>query len=125
MLSYFGSKEILFVEIVKHHGEDLQATTDPEHTDSIRFAAGLLDGITGTIATSGMRQLLLSLTMEVAEPDDAAHDFIETRYSAFREIAEYALLAPQVHGEFPADGNAAAAGAMIVAAFDSLQTQWS
>lgn len=125
LLRYFGSKENLFVEIVKHHGEDLQLRVDPEHRDfSIGFAAGLLDAMTDTIATAGLSQLLLSLTMAAAEQDHAAHDFIGLRYAAFREIAESALRKLQERGEFPANGDPAAAAVLIVAAFDGLQTQW-
>ena len=125
LLRYFGSKENLFVEIVKHHNENVELAVDPEHVDfTIGLATRILDAMTSSIAAAGMSKLLLSLTMAAAEQDHTAHDFIGTRYKAFRELTESALVTLQDRGEFPVHASPAVAATLIAAAFDGLQTQW-
>lgn len=125
LLRYFGSKENLFVEIVKHNNENVEVQVDPEHTDfTIGLATRILDAMTSSIAAAGMSKLLLSLTMAAAEEDHTAHDFIRNRYQRFRELAETALVTLQERGDFPAHASPATAAVLIAAAFDGLQTQW-
>jgi AcrR family transcriptional regulator len=125
LLHYFGSKDALFLEILKHHTTALNVAVDPEHTD---FTQGLVSRIliaaAENLASAGLSQLFLSVTTEATESDHIAHAFIAHRYAATREVARDALTELQTQGRFPAHGNPAAAAALIASSYDGLQLQW-
>jgi len=125
LLHYFGSKDALFVEILRYHDTRLTERIDPEHTDFARdLVRRILDALSDSTTAPGMSQLVLSVSAAASESDHAAHAFIGARQDAFRTITEGALRQLQKDGGFPADADAAAAAALITAAFDGLQLQW-
>ncbi|WP_243077171.1 TetR/AcrR family transcriptional regulator [Microbacterium sp. SS28] len=125
LLHYFGSKDALFLEILRFHSDIVNVEVDPEHTD---FTAGLLARILAALSDSleetGRSRLMLSVTMEATSEDHIAHDFIRYRYESFREVASAALTEMQTRGEFPADADPVAAAAVIASAFDGFVIQW-
>lgn len=122
LLHYFGSKDALFAEIVRHHDEALAVEVDVEHTD---FAQGLYERIVNagavSVAEPGMSQLQLNVAVAASEPDHAAHDLIRARYVAARAVATSALTTLQDRGEFPRDADPAVAATLIASALDGLQ----
>jgi AcrR family transcriptional regulator len=125
LLHYFGSKDALFVEIVRHHSAIVELEVDPEHTDfSQGLATRILDAATASLESAGMSQLLLNLSTAASETGHSGHDFVERRYEAFRETVGHALRQMRDQGHFPQDGDPAACAAVITAAFDGLQLQW-
>jgi AcrR family transcriptional regulator len=125
LLHYFGSKDTLFLEIVRRHEKDVAAQVDPEHAD---FAANLAERILNAASDStekpGMSTLMLSLATAASEATHPAHDYMRSRYEVMREITTSVLTVLQTRGQFPADGDPAAAAALIASALDGLQMQW-
>lgn len=125
LLHYFGSKDALYVEILRHHAEVLAIQVDSEHADfSYNFAQRSTEALWASVREPGISQLLLSLATEATEEGHIAHAEIERRYASFREVASTALSAMQERGEFPSDADPAIAAALLAAAFDGLQLQW-
>ena len=125
LLHYFGSKDTLFLEIVRRHEEDVAEQVDPEHAD---FAANLperiLNAASDSIAKPGMSTLMLNMATAASEGTHPAHDYMRSRYEVMREITTSVLTVLQSRGQFPADGDPAAAAALIASALDGLQMQW-
>lgn len=125
LLHYFGSKDALFLEILKHHTTALNVAIDPEHTDFTRgLVTRILVAAEENLASAGLSQLFLSVTTAATEDDHVAHAFIAQRYAATREVATDALTQLQTQGRFPATGDPSAAAALIASAYDGLQLQW-
>lgn len=125
LLRYFGSKDLLFVEVLRHHSARIEVEVDPEHTDfAVDLTTRVVDAVAANISAAGMSQLLLSLVMDATDEEHAAHEFIKNRYEAFRQVSAAALRTMQERGQFPADGDPDAAAVLLVSAFDGLQMQW-
>lgn len=125
LLHYFGSKDALFVEILRHHGEAVAVEIDADHVDfSQRLVTRILDAASDSIGADGMSQLLLSTAAAASEVDHIGHAYIAHRYSSFIDVTRTALIELQSRGQFPSDGDPGAAAALIASAFDGLQLQW-
>lgn len=125
LLRYFGSKDALFVEVLRHQQEQLMIDFDPDRTDfSLNLTDRVLDAVTANITAAGLSQLQLSVTMAALDPEHQGHTFIKDRYQAFRSVTADTLRALQERGEFPVSGDPDAAATLITAAFDGLQAQW-
>lgn len=125
LLHYFGSKDALFLEILRFQSDAVAVMVDPEHTDfTVGFATRVLDAIADSLEAVGWSQLLLSVTLDATEADHVAHAYIRERYEVFRELTATVLIELQQRGQFPADGDPAAAATIIASAFDGLQMQW-
>ncbi|GAA2971459.1 AcrR family transcriptional regulator [Microbacterium terrae] len=125
MLYYFGSKDALFLEILRWHDADTAAMIDPEHTDfSIGFANRILDALSYSVAVNGISQLLLSLLIAAGDPEHPAHTYFRERYESFVLYAHQGLSGAQARGEFPADGDPEAAAVILASSFDGLQLMW-
>lgn len=125
LLHYFGSKDTLFLEIVRRHEQDVAAQVDPEHADfAANLAERILSAASDSTARPGMSTLMLNLAPAASEATHPAHDYMRNRYEVMREITTSALTVLQARGEFPADGDPAAAAALIASALDGLQMQW-
>ena len=125
LLHYFGSKDALFLEILRFQSDAIAVMVDPEHTDfTVGFVERILDAVTENLEAVGWSQLLLSVTVDATEADHIAHTFIRERYEAFRDLAATVLIELQGQGRFPSAGDPAAAATLIASAFDGLQLQW-
>lgn len=125
LLHYFGSKDALFLEIIRHHTNAVGAAVDPEHTDFTQdVTARILGAVEENIAAAGRSQLFLSVTTAATGADHVAHAFITQWYETFRAVGTETLRKLQEVGRFPAHGDPAAAAALIVSAYDGLQLQW-
>ena len=125
LLHYFGSKDSLFVEVVRHHEAAVAQAVDPEHTDfTADFAGRILRAASDNIDKAGMTRLILNLTTAASEVSHPGHEYMRSRYDIMREITASVLTVLQSRGEFPAEGDPAAAAALIASALDGLQMQW-
>jgi AcrR family transcriptional regulator len=127
LLHYFGSKDSLFVEVVRHH----EAAHRPSEIDrrahglrSADFAGRLQRAAADSIKRPGMSSLFLNLATAANASAHPAHQYMLDWYVSFRSIATSVLTELQARGEFPAQGDPAAAAALLVAALDGLQLQW-
>lgn len=125
LLHYFGSRDALFVEIIRRINEMALASIDPDHTDfSDHLVARILDAADANIAAAGRSQLLLSVATLASEPTHVGHEMMRERYEAFRRLTTNALATLQQNGQFPADGDPDATAALVASAYDGLQLQW-
>ena len=125
LLHYFGSKDALFAEILRHRDEVTAIQVDAENRD---FAEGLADSILAAIddeiSSPGLAQLALRMTGEATEPDHMAHDFFRERYEAIRLVVHDALTRLQADGRLSSDVDPVAVSALVFASWDGLQIQW-
>jgi AcrR family transcriptional regulator len=125
LLHYFGSKDALFLEIVRHHEDLVAVQIDVEHADFVTgFAGRVVRAMTDNFDKPGMTLLILSLATAAVESSHPANDYMVARFEALRNIAAGALAELQRRGEFPATGDPVAAAALIAATMDGLQLQW-
>jgi AcrR family transcriptional regulator len=125
LLHYFGSKDALFLEIVRHHEAAIAVQIDLEHADfADHFADRILRAASDNIDRAGMTQLILNISTAASEPTHPAHEYMLDRYAVSRDIAASVLTELQTRGQFPADGDPAAVAALIAAVLDGLQLQW-
>ena len=83
LLHYFGSKDALFLEILRRRDEVLAAQVGAQGADFAGdLAARMLRAADDEIATPGVTQLSLRVTGEATEPEHIAHDFFRERYQA-------------------------------------------
>ncbi|QKJ18362.1 TetR/AcrR family transcriptional regulator [Microbacterium hominis] len=126
LLHYFGSKDRLFLEILRHRDQQLtvQIGTDP-HRIASDYRRRVLDATDALAQAPGLLQLGLRLSVDASEPAHPAHVFFAQRYEASREISADALTELRAHGRVPASLDAERAATLLIAAMEGLQAQWS
>lgn len=125
LLHYFGSKDALFLEIVRHHLDLVQVRIGLGHVDLLSdFTDRVVRAAADNIDRPGMSRLILNLAASASEESHLAHDYLLAMYAGTREITESLLTELQSRGRFPADGDPAAAAALLSASLDGLQLQW-
>jgi AcrR family transcriptional regulator len=126
LLHYFGSKDRLFMEILRHRDELLAARigTVP-HALTDDFAGRVITAADEVAHAPGLLQLTLRLSIEASENDHPAHDFFTQRYENVREISAGALEEMRSDGRIPASVDPAMTATLIIAAMEGLQAQWS
>ncbi|WP_457098937.1 TetR/AcrR family transcriptional regulator [Microbacterium sp. P5_E9] len=124
LLHYFGSKDALFLEILRHRDEVVAVQVNPEAQN---FADDLVErillAVDEEVSSPGMVQLALRVTGEATEPDHVAHEFLRTRYEAIRLVMSDALVRMQADGRVAADVDPVAVSALLFAGWDGLQIQ--
>ncbi|GAA1960992.1 TetR/AcrR family transcriptional regulator [Microbacterium deminutum] len=124
LLHYFGSKDALFLEILRHRDELIAVEVDAGNRD---FAEDLVDSILNAVdeevSSPGMTQLALRVTGEAIEPDHVAHEFLRTRYAAIRAVVRDVLTRLQAEGRIAADVDPLAVSSLLFASWDGLQLQ--
>ncbi|GAA1998044.1 TetR/AcrR family transcriptional regulator [Microbacterium pumilum] len=124
LLHYFGSKDALFLEILRHRDELIAIEVDAENRD---FAENIVDRILAAVdeevASPGMTRLSLRVTGEATEPDHVAHEFLRARYEAIRLVVSDALSRLQSDGQIAQDADPIAIAALLFASWDGLQIQ--
>ncbi|GAA1447566.1 TetR/AcrR family transcriptional regulator [Leifsonia poae] len=125
LLHYFGSKDALFAEILRHEDEVTAIETDADNRNfADDLVTGILDAIETEITSPGMTQLALRVTGEATEPEHVAHDYLRNRYETIRLLVRNALIDLQTAGRVAADVDADAVSALVFASWDGLRTQW-
>ncbi|MFJ4027571.1 TetR/AcrR family transcriptional regulator [Paenarthrobacter sp. NPDC089989] len=125
LLHYFGSKDALFAEILRHQDELNTAQIKPDlHDFTDELVDGILAAVEAEIASPGMTQLTLRVTGEATENDHLAHEFLRDRYAAVRQLIETAVRGRQERGQMSNDVDANAIAYLVYASWDGLRIQW-
>ena len=130
LLHYFGTKEELYVEVLRMRdridGEtygirgDLIGTFDlPEDV-----ADGMVSVVRHNADVPGLVRLYTQFSAEATDQGHPAGDYFRERYEVFRSGVARAIRAQQERGELPATMDADRVAALMAAASDGLQTQW-
>lgn len=123
LLYYFGSKENLFVEILRQRDRaDLErygnAGADPDigqgHAGFIRHNA----------AVPGLVHLYQGLSAEATAPGHPAQAYFRDRFERLRAEGSEAVRALQAAGKLPGHLEADKVAALMLAVSDGLQAQW-
>ncbi|GAA2027424.1 TetR/AcrR family transcriptional regulator [Agromyces tropicus] len=150
LMHYFGSKDDLFVEVLRRRDEVDAAEFGPSDAAGGASAGGApTDGADGTDGTQeraphdldglrrgligivdhnadvpGLVHLFVRLTADGSEPEHSAHAFFGERYAQLRSLGRDWITGLQERGEIRADVDPEAAAGMLFALIDGLQNQW-
>lgn len=124
LLHYFGSKEQLFVEIMRKRDEvdtghfDL----DSEHYDPVR--EGFLQVIRHNSEVPGVVELFSRLAVEASDTEHPAHAYFLQRSAMIRDIFTRAIAAEQQAGNVTDRVDADVLARLFQAVSDGMQLQW-
>jgi AcrR family transcriptional regulator len=125
LLHYFGSKDALFAEILRHRDEMNAAEISvDEHDFSDELVDAILYAVTEETESPGMAQLMLRMAGEATEPDHLAHDFLRKRYQVIRAIVEKAVNQRKGRGQVAPEVDASTVASLVYASWDGLRIQW-
>lgn len=121
LMHYFGSREELFVELLRARDQrDL-----PGFLDSGRPSIeGFFTTIQHNTTVPGLVQLYIEFSAEASIGKHPAHEFFVERYAAVRGMLVDAVHRAQEEGQLGPHLDAEAAAATLMAAADGLQQQW-
>ncbi|KHK95659.1 TetR family transcriptional regulator [Microbacterium mangrovi] len=124
LLHYFGTKEQLFVEILRKRDEvDLvRFTHDPDSPAFIREDYAAV--IEHNSEVPGLVELFSRMSVEAADPEHPAHDYFVARGEAVRTTFAEALRHRQEAGELTDAIDAETLARIFQAVSDGLQVQW-
>lgn len=121
LLHYFGSKDALYLEIMRHRDVRLHERFDPAANDlAHELGRRILDAMTDAAATPGMIQLTARLAAEAADPAHPGHAFFRERLEQTRRVTHDAVARLQDEGVLPASVDPESAAALITASMDGL-----
>lgn len=124
LLHYFGSKDALFAEILRHRDEADASTVDlATHDFAATLVTEILRAVEVETASPGMAQLTMRVVGEATEAGHVAHDFLRDRYTAIRAIVQTAVDRLRDRGEVTDDVDAEAVASLLFAAWDGLRIQ--
>jgi AcrR family transcriptional regulator len=126
LLHYFGSKDRLFLEILRHRDELLEVRigSDP-HLLTDDFPRRVVTAAQDTADAPGLLELALRLSVEAADPAHPAHAFFTERYENVRRITSGTIAQMQAEGRVPTDVDPQTAATIVYAALEGLQAQWA
>lgn len=124
LLHYFGTKEQLFVEILRKRDE-IDVTRFEHGTDTSAFLA---EDYTGLVAHNaevpGLVELFSRMAVEAADTAHPAHDYFVRRGEEVRTSFAAALRAQQDAGELTDRIDAETLARIFQAVSDGMQLQW-
>jgi TetR/AcrR family transcriptional regulator, transcriptional repressor of aconitase len=122
LVHHFGTKEQLFLEVLREHELRFVAASTPEgegFADALRRAAEY------STRTPGYMALLNSMVARALESgNDRSREYFSARYANLREGLVNALATARDAGTIRSDIPLETAAALFVAAADGLSTQW-
>ncbi|MFF3884296.1 TetR/AcrR family transcriptional regulator [Streptomyces sp. NPDC001914] len=128
LLHYFGSKEQLFVEILRRRDEVDQhvfGAVDDEGRPALTDLPGAVTSLVRHNAeVPGLVQLYARFSSEAAEPGHPAHAYFRDRYETARSAAAASIVEHQAAGTLPAGLDPDRLAVILFALLDGLQTQW-
>ena len=143
LLHYFGSKDALFVDVLRRRDEldagsfgpdadgaapdDADAvgpTTDGADAELQAFATRVVDLVRHNADVPGLVHLFAQLTADASDRDHPAHGFLGDRYATIRATATRRIARLQAAGQVRPDLDPAQAASMLWALVDGLQNQW-
>ncbi|MFF1732087.1 TetR/AcrR family transcriptional regulator [Streptomyces sp. NPDC058247] len=127
VLHYFGTKEQLFIEILRRRDE-----VDGQALGGVAASGDAPPDLAGAVTTlqrrntqvPGLVQLYSRFSSEAAEPDHPAHEFFRDRYDSITTGGASAIREQQEAGALPADLDADRLAVIVFALIDGLQSQW-
>ncbi|WP_405133167.1 TetR/AcrR family transcriptional regulator [Nocardia sp. NBC_01388] len=118
LLHYFGSKEELFVAVLRKRDEaDMVALRAPD-------PAAYIAVIRRNAQVPGLIELFTHMQAAAADPRHPAHAYMKERYRQGTEAFSQALRSMQEAGTLPAHVDADAAATTFFALSDGLQSRW-
>lgn len=120
LLHYFGSKEQLFVEILRARDDvDTAALEDTSDVISVLIAV-----VRHNLDVPGLVELYAEVSVAAADPDHPGHEFFVERYRALRELIRGQVEKLQDEGRVDRALDPEGVATLMLAAADGLQTQW-
>ncbi|RKE05157.1 TetR/AcrR family transcriptional regulator [Streptomyces sp. TLI_171] len=124
LLHYFGSKEQLFIEILRRRDAvDFQVVSG-EGALPVDLERALTDLQRHNAEVPGLVQLFSRLSAEAVEPDHPAHAYFRDRYREARTSGAEAVRERQAAGDLPEGIDADRLAVLLFALIDGLQMQW-
>jgi AcrR family transcriptional regulator len=127
LLHYFGSKENLFIEVLRHR-DRADADTFRRQSDPARdlrdFGAVIADIVRRNAQVPGLVQLSMGVTAEAISVDHASHEYIRDRYRQITEVFASIAESYRRDGHDDQDLNTDMIGVLTMALVEGLQTQW-
>ena len=130
LLHYFGTKEELYVEVLKMRDRidseayggsiDLSAAFDPDSD----LPESMVEVVKHNADVPGLVRLYAQFSAEATDQGHPAGDYFRQRYETFRSAVAHAIRVQQERGELAATIDADRVAALMAAASDGLQTQW-
>lgn len=124
LLYYFGSKENLFVEILRHRDRLDDIAYGGDGNDSGDMGEAMAKFIRHNTEVPGLVQLHAGLTAEAISPEHPAHAYFQERYEVFRARGADTVRMLQAAGKIPGTVDAESLATIMLAVTDGLQTQW-
>ncbi|WP_258803663.1 TetR/AcrR family transcriptional regulator [Pseudarthrobacter sp. NS4] len=123
LLYYFGSKENLFVEILRHR-DRLDEVTYGSGDSNVDMGGSVARLIRHSSDVPGLVQLYAGLVAEATSPEHPAHSYLQERHDAFRARVADAVRTLQDAGNMPRHVEPESLAVVMLAVMDGLQTQW-
>lgn len=118
LLHYFGSKEELFVAVLRKRDEiDMAAIGDPT-------PAGLIEIIRRNTQVPGLIELFTHMQAAAADPRHPAHEYMRQHYERGTAGLATLLRGLQRTGELPAAVDSMVMATVLMALADGLQSRW-
>jgi AcrR family transcriptional regulator len=125
LLHHFGSKERLFVEVLRHRDELDRLAYGEGAGQRPDIAQSLVRLVRHNARVPGLVQLYSRFSAEAAEEGHPAHGFFQERYATARRIIAEAIRSLQEEGGLPPGHDADRLAVLGVALMDGLQAQWA
>lgn len=125
LLHYFGSKDALFTEVIRHRGALDMERGMGEHATHVPISfAGAIEGMARGIGDiAGFLQLYLRLVAEATEADHESHEYFRERFATQRRLVLESIVREQEEGRIRRDADPAMIAAMLFGLVDGLNVQ--
>lgn len=125
VLHHFGSKEQLFVEVLKYRDlADVENFENHQAPEGPAFLQHLVRTVEQNTARAGIVQAYAVLSAESVTEGHPAQDWFRDRFTGLRAQIADALRASCPPAALPSEEELDAAASAIIALMDGLQVQW-
>ncbi|MFC9789438.1 TetR/AcrR family transcriptional regulator [Rhodococcus sp. NPDC127528] len=119
VLHYFGSKEELFIAVLRRRDEVDYVALQDENP-----GLGFIEVVRRNASVPGLVELFTHMAAEAADPQHPAHPYMLERYRAGTEYLATALRDMQKSGTLAPEIDAMSTATSLFALADGLQVQW-
>ena len=123
LLHYFGTKEDLFIAVLRKR-DDVDMATYGVESGETAVINGILNVVRHNADVPGLVHLFTQFSAEASEASHPAHAYFQERSAYFRQIVGDAIREQQDAGQLPAPLDADSIALLLLAASDGLQSQW-
>lgn len=123
VLHYFGSKESLLIEVLKHRDED-ERRSRPGQADGENLFTRTVDLVRRNEGRPEEVRFFSVLVGEALTDDYPATDYVRSRYADLLKFSAQVLERGQDSGQIRRDIEVDDVAALLLAAMDGLQIQW-